>query len=44
MRIGVPRETKDGERRAALVPDGARALVAASHDVGVEAGTGPGSG
>jgi alanine dehydrogenase len=44
MRIGVPRETKDGERRVALVPDGARALVAAGHDVVVEAGAGAASG
>jgi len=44
MRIGVPRETKDGERRVALVPDGARTLVAAGHEVVVEAGAGAASG
>ena len=36
MRIGVPRETKDGERRVGIVPDGVRALVAAGHHVVVE--------
>jgi len=44
MRIGVPRETKDGERRVGIVPDGARALVAAGHRVIVEAGAGAASG
>lgn len=29
MRIGVPRETRNGERRVALVPDGARTLIGA---------------
>ena len=36
MRIGVPRETKDGERRVGIVPDGVRALVDAGHHVVVE--------
>lgn len=44
MRIGVPREAKPGERRVGLVPAGARALVAAGHEVRVEAGAGTGSG
>jgi alanine dehydrogenase len=44
MRIGVPRETKDGERRIALVPAGGRALVQAGHDVVVEQGAGAASG
>jgi alanine dehydrogenase len=44
MRIGVPRETKDGERRVALVPDGALDLVAAGHEVVIEAGAGAASG
>jgi alanine dehydrogenase len=44
MQIGIPRETKDGERRVALVPDGARMLVAAGHAVVVEAGAGAASG
>jgi alanine dehydrogenase len=36
MRIGVPREIKDGERRVALLPDGARVLCGAGHAVVVE--------
>lgn len=40
MRIGVPRETKDGERRVALVPDGVRALCGGGHAVVVERGAG----
>ena len=45
MRVGVPRETAEGERRVALVPDSVRAL--ADHDgvdVAVEDGAGDGSG
>jgi alanine dehydrogenase len=44
MRIGVPRETKDQEFRVGLVPDGARVLVKAGHDVWVEHDAGLGSG
>ncbi|HKU87717.1 MAG TPA: alanine dehydrogenase [Casimicrobiaceae bacterium] len=44
MQIGIPRETKDGEQRIAVVPDGARMLVAAGHAVVVEAGAGAASG
>jgi len=44
VRIGVPRETKDREFRVGLVPDGARTLVAAGHEVWVEEGAGEGSG
>ena len=44
MRIGIPRETKDGERRVGLTPDGARALVRDGHDVVVESGAGAASG
>ncbi len=33
MRVGVPRETKDGERRVGLTPGGARRLVAGGHIV-----------
>lgn len=40
MRIGVPRETKDGERRVGLVPDGVRRLVGDGHAVVVGAGAG----
>ena len=44
MRIGVPREAKDGERRVGIVPDGVRALVADGHDVLVERGAGQAAG
>jgi len=44
MRIGIPKETKDQEFRVGLVPDGVRILVAAGHEVLVEAGAGAGSG
>ena len=44
MRIGIPRETKDGERRVGIVPDGARALVQAGHAVIVERDAGVASG
>lgn len=40
MRIGVPRERKDGESRVAVTPDGARTLVSAGHEVIVEHGAG----
>ncbi|HKC52974.1 MAG TPA: alanine dehydrogenase [Myxococcota bacterium] len=44
MRVGVLRETKDRELRVALLPSGARTLIAAGHDVAVETGAGEGSG
>ena len=44
MRVGVLRETKDRELRVALLPAGARTLVAAGHDVLIETGAGEGSG
>ncbi len=40
MRIGVPKETAQGERRVALVPDVVRKLAGAGHEVVVEAGAG----
>ena len=40
MIVGVPTETKEGEHRVALTPDGARELVAHGHRVLVEAGAG----
>ena len=43
MIVGVPRETKSGERRVALAPEGAFELVSAGHSVLVEAGAGEGS-
>lgn len=40
MRIGVPKEVAEGERRVALVPEVVRKLVAKGHEVVVEAGAG----
>lgn len=40
MLVTVPRETKPGETRVALTPDGARALRDADHEVWVERGAG----
>ena len=43
MRIGTVREIKDSENRVGLVPGGVHSLVAAGHEVFVEAGAGSGS-
>jgi len=43
MRVGVPREIKADEHRVALTPAGARELIAAGHEVIVQAGAGAGS-
>jgi NAD(P) transhydrogenase subunit alpha len=40
VRIGVPKETVEGERRVALVPDIIRKLVAQGHEVLLEPGAG----
>src|SRR3954466_14488825 len=40
MRIGVPKETAEGERRVALVPEVVRKLAGGGHEVVVEAGAG----
>jgi len=40
MRIGVPRERKDGERRVGLVPAAVAALLGDGHQVVVERGAG----
>ena len=40
MRVGVPKESLAGERRVALVPEAARALVKGGLEVAVEAGAG----
>ncbi|HZV50365.1 MAG TPA: Re/Si-specific NAD(P)(+) transhydrogenase subunit alpha [Candidatus Dormibacteraeota bacterium] len=40
MRVAVPKETRPGERRVALVPDVARRLKDVGFEVGVEAGAG----
>ncbi len=44
MLIGLPREIKDGEFRAALTPAGVGELVRAGHEVIVEPGLGLGAG
>src|SRR6476620_10140372 len=46
MKIGVPKETADGERRVALVPDVVRSLLKGSEklDVAVERGAGEAAG
>jgi len=44
MRIGVPKESPDGERRVALVPDVVRSLTAKELEVTVEPGAGEGAG
>jgi alanine dehydrogenase len=43
MKIGVPTEIKADEYRVGLTPAGARELVAAGHEVVVQAGAGQGS-
>ena len=44
MIVGLPRETKEGERRVALTPLAVEELVAAGHDVQVETKAGLGAG
>ncbi|WP_296665612.1 alanine dehydrogenase [Demequina sp.] len=43
MRIGIPAEIKDNERRVGATPAGVRELVAAGHHVTVQAGAGTGA-
>jgi H+-translocating NAD(P) transhydrogenase subunit alpha len=43
MRIGVPKETAEGERRVALVPDVVRKLVGGGQEVVVQRGAGAGA-
>jgi alanine dehydrogenase len=43
MRIGIPTEIKDNERRVAITPEGVDALVRRGHDVLVQAGAGEGA-
>jgi NAD(P) transhydrogenase subunit alpha len=40
MKIGVPKETAEGERRVALVPDVVKTLTGSELEVGVESGAG----
>src|SRR5690606_10000235 len=44
MRIGVPAEVKSDEYRVAMLPVGVEQLVAAGHQVTIQAGAGQGSG
>jgi H+-translocating NAD(P) transhydrogenase subunit alpha len=44
MRIGVPKESAEGERRVALIPDVVRSLTGNELEVTVEAGAGEGAG
>jgi len=44
MKVGVPKEIKVKENRVSCTPSGVRQLVAAGHEVLVEAGAGEGSG
>jgi H+-translocating NAD(P) transhydrogenase subunit alpha len=44
MKIGVPKETAEGERRVALVPDVVKALTAKEIEVAIEPGAGEGAG
>ena len=44
MLIGVPKETWQGELRAALVPLNAKKLISAGFEVAVESGLGVASG
>ncbi len=43
MKIGIPKETAEGERRVAMVPDVAKLLTGKGIDVVVEAGAGEGA-
>lgn len=43
MIVGVPAETKEGEHRVAMTPDGVRELAAHGHTVVIESGAGGGS-
>jgi H+-translocating NAD(P) transhydrogenase subunit alpha len=43
MRIGVPKETAEGENRVALVPDVVKLLTGDEHELIVEAGAGEGA-
>jgi alanine dehydrogenase len=44
MRIGIPRETKEGERRVGLSPDHVATLASEGHEVVIETGAGTGVG
>ena len=44
MRVGVPKESRKGERRVALIPDSVGSLTGENLDFAVESGAGEGSG
>jgi NAD(P) transhydrogenase subunit alpha len=44
LKVGVPKESREGERRVALIPDSARSLTGKEIEVAVESGAGEGSG
>jgi NAD(P) transhydrogenase subunit alpha len=44
MKVGVPKETAEGERRVALIPDVVRSLAGKQIEVAVESGAGEGAG
>jgi len=44
MRVGVPKESRKGERRVALIPDSLGSLTGENLDFAVESGAGEGSG
>ena len=43
MKVAVPKETAEGERRVALVPEVVRKLTGSGHEVVVEVGAGAGA-
>jgi H+-translocating NAD(P) transhydrogenase subunit alpha len=43
LRVGVPRESREGERRVALIPDVVRSLTGKELEVTVESGAGEGA-
>jgi proton-translocating NAD(P)+ transhydrogenase subunit alpha len=44
MRIAVPRETAQGERRVALVPESCKKLIQAGYEIAIESGAGDAAG
>jgi len=44
LKLGVPKESAEGERRVALIPDAVRSLTGEQLDVAVESGAGEGAG
>jgi len=44
MKVGVPKETAEGERRVALIPDVVKSLAGDGVDIVVESGAGEGAG